>query len=324
MLIWKDISWYWSDVELAYRTLCHCWSQVLQWLFHCHLLLWSTANIHSLSGPTWESKCMERKSRLNHTTSIELKDLKPKCQSRSLHINMRSVTGYLFCTGKMHVSAGVSKLTRIQIIHPWELMDNDTNGWVPCCKPNFTCRVIKMELSWTEWKLGLVLMVLPSSGPQVSHDMHGLHGIVHHMTVPHKILCGLPVDYLWFRDTAIPTKYARHDQSHIKSPVWLKINKLQSFLMKCDPNSTALTQLTACTVHHKGRKYFHYFFRQKVSHILRIDNQHTDFSVEDDLDYHSILVSELVFHLHASVLSSVSHTGHPFSQEGGAGFGCGQ
>ena len=47
--------------------------------------------------------------------------------------------------------------------------------------------------------------------------------------------------------------------------------------------------------------------------------------MEDSLDYESIWKHELDFHLHGPpFLSSVSHTGHPLSQEGGAGFGCGQ
>lgn len=55
----------------------------------------------------------------------------------------------------------------------------------------------------------IVFMILPSRGTQVSHDMHGLHATIQHMTALHKLLSGLPVDDLWLRDTAIPVKYGR-------------------------------------------------------------------------------------------------------------------
>lgn len=53
----------------------------------------------------------------------------------------------------------------------------------------------------------LVDLVLPSRGSQVPHDVHGLHGVIHHMTALHKLLCRLPVDDFGFRNTAIPGKH---------------------------------------------------------------------------------------------------------------------
>ena len=54
----------------------------------------------------------------------------------------------------------------------------------------------------------LCVIVLPAWGTQVSHDMHSLHSSSQHMIALHKLLCGLPVDDLWFWDTTIPAKYA--------------------------------------------------------------------------------------------------------------------
>lgn len=78
--------------------------------------------------------------------------------------------------------------------------------FLSCWKPKSPCGTIKTELNGNRV---FVLMVLPSRGAQVSHDVHGLHGTIHHMTALHKLLCGLPVDDLWFGDTTIAAKQAR-------------------------------------------------------------------------------------------------------------------
>lgn len=52
-------------------------------------------------------------------------------------------------------------------------------------------------------KIGSVGMVLLLRGAQICHDVHRLHEVVHHVSVPHKLLCGLPVDDLCLRNATV-------------------------------------------------------------------------------------------------------------------------
>ncbi len=53
-----------------------------------------------------------------------------------------------------------------------------------------------LSKSYRQAQEPVVLMILLSRGAQVPHDVHGLHGTIHHMAALHKLLCGLPVDDL--------------------------------------------------------------------------------------------------------------------------------
>lgn len=67
---------------------------------------------------------------------------------------------------------------------------------------NFFCIFYERSKVWTK------PTPLHSTGTQVPHDVHGLHDIIDHMPVPHKLLCWLPVDDFWLWDTGIPAKHA--------------------------------------------------------------------------------------------------------------------
>lgn len=52
-------------------------------------------------------------------------------------------------------------------------------------------------------KIDSVGMVLHFRGAQICHDVHCLHDVIHHVSAPHKLFCGLPVDDLCLRDTTV-------------------------------------------------------------------------------------------------------------------------
>lgn len=58
-------------------------------------------------------------------------------------------------------------------------------------------------------KIDSVGMVLLFRGAQICHDVHCLHDVIHHVSVPHKLFCGLPVDDLCLRDTTISATNTR-------------------------------------------------------------------------------------------------------------------
>lgn len=58
-------------------------------------------------------------------------------------------------------------------------------------------------------KIDSVGMLILFGGTQICHDVHCLHDVIHHMSVPHKLFCGLPVDDLCLRDTTISATNTR-------------------------------------------------------------------------------------------------------------------
>lgn len=66
-------------------------------------------------------------------------------------------------------------------------------------------------------KIDSVGMLILFRGAQICHDVHCLHDVIHHMSVPHKLFCGLPVDDLCLWDTTISATNTR----------WFLIKKIQ-------------------------------------------------------------------------------------------------
>lgn len=67
-------------------------------------------------------------------------------------------------------------------------------------------------------KIDSMGMLILFRGTQICHDVHCLHDVIHHMRVPHKLFCGLPVDDLCLRDTTISATNTR----------WFLIKKIQT------------------------------------------------------------------------------------------------